>query len=80
MFVLARRCPVDPLVVREPQARQLLGGISRETLWRLRKAGLIQSVTIGRARLYPLDALRRFVRDECAKGSAAQNLDPASAL
>ncbi len=55
---------MDPLVVRETQARQLLGGISRETLWRLRKAGRIESFTVGSARLYPVDALRRFVDEQ----------------
>ena len=55
---------MDPLVVRETEARQLLGGISRETLWRLRKAGRIESFTVGSARLYPVDALRRFVAEQ----------------
>ena len=52
---------MDPLAVREPEARRLLGDVSRETLWRLRRSGQVESFTIGTARFYPVEALRRFV-------------------
>lgn len=55
---------MEPLAVREPEARRLLGGISRETLWRLRKVGRIESYTFGTARFYPVEALRRFVDEQ----------------
>jgi hypothetical protein len=52
---------VEQLLVREPEARKALGGISRSKLWELRKSGLIETISIGAARLYPVDALKRFV-------------------
>ena len=57
---------MEPLAVREPEARRILGGISRETLWRLRKSGRIESYTIGAARFFPMDALHRFVAEQRA--------------
>ena len=60
---------MDPLVVRETEARRLLGDVSRETIWRLRKSGQIDSFTIGVARFYPVDALRRFVESQHSGGA-----------
>ena len=57
---------MEPLAVRETEARRILGGISRETLWRLRKSGRIESYTIGAARFFPMDALHRFVAEQRA--------------
>ena len=53
---------MEPMLVREPEARKLLGGISRTKLWELAvRDRQIESITIGSARLFPVDALRRFV-------------------
>lgn len=57
---------MEPLAVREGPARTLVGGISRETLWKLRKSGQIESFTIGTARFYPVEGLRRFVNEQRA--------------
>jgi hypothetical protein len=59
---------MEPLLVREPEARQLLGNVSRETLWKLRRAGQVESISIGTARLYPVDSLRHYVERAKAEG------------
>jgi hypothetical protein len=56
---------LEPLAVREPVARKLLGGISRETLWKLRRAGKVRTYTVGASRFYPVEGLRRFIQEQC---------------
>lgn len=38
----------QPLLYSRDQARQLLGGVSRHTLWRLEKAGKLHAVHLNR--------------------------------
>lgn len=54
---------MDPLFVREAEARRLLGNVSRETLWRWRKEGKLRATKVGAACLYPVEELRRFAAE-----------------
>lgn len=44
-----------------PEAMERLGGISRWTLYRLIRTGELVTVTIGRRRFVPSDAIRDFI-------------------
>ncbi len=70
-MILATVRDVEPMAVREPEARRLIGNVSRAEFWELRKEGQIESYTIGRARFYPVEALRRFVAGRLAASGAA---------
>jgi hypothetical protein len=48
------------LMVKTAEACELLGGISRTTLWRLEKRGLIKASRHSRNRLYSIEHLKRF--------------------
>jgi hypothetical protein len=52
---------LERLVVNEAEARALLGGISRTTLWRAEKSGHIRSVQGFGCKRYAVSELRRFV-------------------
>ena len=70
---------MEPLLVREPEARKALGGISRTKLWELSSSGQLESIKIGSARLFPVDALRKFVNERrLALGDSLAN-DPTAA-
>jgi hypothetical protein len=58
--------PVKPLVVRPRVARQLLGGMCEESLWRLINSGELQSFLQGRARLITLSSIEGLVAKQLA--------------
>lgn len=60
---------VERLAVKEAEAREILGGISRTSLWRLEKAGFVKALPGMRTKLYSLASLRAYV-DGAAKGAA----------
>jgi excisionase family DNA binding protein len=43
------------------EARELLGGISRNTIYRIMRTGELKSVQIGRRRLIPASAITAFI-------------------
>lgn len=53
------------------EARFLLGGISRATIYELMNAGELESVTIGRRRLIPAAAINTFI------ATSSSNIAPA---
>ena len=52
--------PALPLAVRSKEAAELLS-ISQRKLWSLTNAGEIPHVKVGRATVYPVDALREWL-------------------
>ena len=52
--------PLAPLLVDEPEARRLLGGLSCKTMYNLRRSGDLPGVKIGSRIMYDLADLRRF--------------------
>jgi hypothetical protein len=68
---LATVAEVEPLFVREAGARKLIGDISREMLWKLRRGGHIEAVKYGAATLYPVESLKAFADKLRADGSLA---------
>lgn len=63
------KAPAEPLALRPLQAAESLG-VSLRTLERLTRAGEIDSVLIGRCRVYELETLKAYLlsRRESAKG------------
>ncbi len=50
------------------QARMLMGGISRGTLYGLLRSGVLISVPIGRRRFITAEAIKSFIADADAQG------------
>ncbi len=46
-----------------------LGGISRQTLWRLRRAGELDVVTIGSRRYVPLQSIQALIESSTSRSS-----------
>ena len=65
----APRSPADPLALRPREAAETLG-VSLSTLERLTRAGEIDSVSIGRCRVYEVEVLKAYLqsRRESVKG------------
>ena len=63
---------VEPIFCREEDARRMLGNISREGLWKLRKAGHIEIVKYGAATLYSVESIKRFATKIRADGGLAR--------
>lgn len=63
------KAPSEPLALRPLQAAEALG-VSVKTLERLTKAGELDSVSIGRCRVYEIETLKAYLqsRRESAKG------------
>ncbi len=61
-----------PLAVDYSEAGRLLGGVSVSSIYRLVKAGRLQSVRVGAARRIPRSELQRFV-DGQVRGGAGVN-------
>jgi excisionase family DNA binding protein len=61
--------PAEPLALRPREAAEALG-VSLRTLERLTRTGEIDSVLIGRCRVYELETLKAYLlsRRESAKG------------
>lgn len=57
---------IQPLAVRAAQAARILG-IGERLLWSLTNQGEIPHVRIGRAIVYPVDALRDWLRERAAR-------------
>jgi excisionase family DNA binding protein len=55
------------LALRPRRAAKLLG-ISERKLWSLKAAGEIPFIQLGRATLYPVAALQRWLDEQVAKG------------
>lgn len=52
---------IQRLAYTTDQTRELLGGISRVSLWRLEKRGLIKPSKALRMKLYPRAEIERFL-------------------
>lgn len=61
----------DVLALNTREAAQALG-ISARTLWTHTKSGEIPHLCLGRRILYPVDALRDWMRRTVTKGDAAR--------
>ncbi len=62
----------ERLMVREPEARALLGGMGRTPFLERVYSGDIPSVKIGRARYFSVEALREWVRRQEGRSDAAK--------
>ncbi|HLI00657.1 MAG TPA: helix-turn-helix domain-containing protein [Acidimicrobiales bacterium] len=60
--------PPDPLMVPIETAAEMLG-LGRTTTFTLIKTGELPTITVGRRRLVPVDAVRKFVADRLAGSS-----------
>jgi excisionase family DNA binding protein len=58
------------LALRPRQAAKVLG-ISERKLWSLKAAGEIPFIQLGRATLYPVAALKRWLDEQTSKGVGA---------
>ncbi|MCB9957969.1 MAG: helix-turn-helix domain-containing protein [Rhodospirillaceae bacterium] len=58
----------EPLVVPIDEARRLLGGLGRSTIYRLMDTGALDAVHVGGRRMIRLASIRSLV----AEGSAGQ--------
>lgn len=58
----------EALLVPEPEARRLLGGISRRKLALMVAAGEIPSAKIGTRRLFPIEGLKAYVASQTEGG------------
>lgn len=66
---------MEKLLFNEEQARERLGNIGHSLFWRLISTGELESVSIGRRRLVPADALEHFVakrREAAAEGASGR--------
>ena len=52
---------MEKLMFREAEARERLGGMSRDTIFRLIRSGDLKAVHVGRALYIPASALGEFV-------------------
>ena len=57
----------ETLALRPREAAAALG-ISERKFWELANRGEVPSVKLGRARRFPVDALRAWLADQAAKG------------
>jgi hypothetical protein len=69
-----------PTLLSEPEARRELGSISRMTLHRLRTAGEVQTVKIGRRRLYVSSSVLSLAKKGAAVMSEPPPTGPVRAL
>ncbi len=51
------------LLYNESETRQMLAGISRASLWRLEKRGLIKSIRWSRHKLYAKNEINRLISE-----------------
>jgi len=51
------------LLYNESETRQMLAGISRASLWRLEKRGLIKSIRWSRHKLYAKNEINRLITE-----------------
>ena len=58
----------DPLLVDEPEARRLLGGLCAKTMYNLRRSGELAWIKIGSRVMYDVADLRAFI--ERQKGAS----------
>ena len=58
-----KRPGIDRDLYKIDEARERLGGISRNTIYELMSSGRLASVKIGRRRFIPSEALESFVAD-----------------
>jgi excisionase family DNA binding protein len=63
-----------PLALRQPQAAQLLG-ISTKTLQRMTQTHNVPHIRLGRALLYPVEGLRRWLDEQSASNPVAEDND-----
>lgn len=68
---ISERPASEPLLLTVAQAAQRLG-ISRSLLYELLATGDIESITIGRLRRIPADALTTYIHDQRAKHQGRQ--------
>ena len=71
---------MERLLLRPHEAAELLG-LGRSTVYELIASGAIPSITIGRSRRVPLEALRAWVRAQTDAGAAGHSasVSPATA-
>lgn len=58
----------EPLVVRPKDARRMLAGCSKKTLWRLIKNGALSSYKEGSARMITVESINRHIKQRLEQG------------
>jgi excisionase family DNA binding protein len=56
---------VEKLAYRPEEAAEA-SGLGRSTIFNLLRSGELESLKVGRARLIPVDALRKFIKERAA--------------
>jgi excisionase family DNA binding protein len=70
---LAKPDPVTPCLAMRPREAAVALGISERLLWEWTNRGEIPHVRIGKAILYPVDVLRRWLDEHAAKMTGASH-------
>lgn len=60
---VTRNADDSRLLYNERETRQMLAGISRASLWRLEKRGLIKSIRWSRHKLYAKNEINRLITE-----------------
>lgn len=58
--------PLEPLLIDVAEARRLLGGVSRNTIFRLMQDASLPHVKLGARLLFPVDGLRLWIKEQAA--------------
>lgn len=69
-----RRGP-EPLSVRAPVARQMLGDVGESTFWGWVRRGEIEVVRIGNVTLVPIAGLHDFLERHTVRAASAEPVD-----
>ncbi len=69
---LAKPDPVTPCLALRPREAAVSLGISERKLWELTNCGKVPHVRMGKAILYPVDALRRWLDEQASGGSGGE--------
>ena len=59
---------VTPLLIDEPEARRLLGGLCAKTMYNLRRTGDLPAVKIGSRTMYDVADLKAFIERQKGGG------------
>ncbi len=65
--------PETPCLAMRPREAAKALGISERLLWEWTNRGTIPHIRIGKAILYPVDALRRWLDEQAATGKDVSN-------
>jgi excisionase family DNA binding protein len=71
--VPAKQAPETPCLAMRPREAAKALGVSERTLWEWTNRGEVPHIRIGKAILYPVDVLRRWLDEQAATGKEVSN-------